>query len=158
MCVWRSWGEGGWRSGGWGWRRGEQMIKCFLCTFGKEVCSERKYFASFFLCRTDRFSERIIVQESKSVGMKDVDNDEMSTKCISVSVPLRYDQLMELRHNYIIIRATIDRILTITKTRLYNFDPLIPHFYIVKLGFLGVYIIFLISAQKHRMWVLVRTA
>ena len=36
----------------------------------------------------------------------------------------------------------------ITKTCLYNFDPLKPHFYIVKLGFTGVYIIFLISAQK----------
>ena len=36
----------------------------------------------------------------------------------------------------------------ITKTRLYNFDPLKPHFYIVKLGFTGVYIIFLISAQN----------
>ena len=34
----------------------------------------------------------------------------------------------------------------ITKTRLYNFDPFKPHFYIVKLGFTGVYIIFLISA------------
>ena len=32
-------------------------------------------------------------------------------------------------------------------TCLYNFDPLKPHFYIVKLGFTGVYIIFLISAQ-----------
>ena len=40
----------------------------------------------------------------------------------------------------------------ITKTRLCNFDPLKPHFYIVKLGFTGVYIIFLISAQKHRLW------
>ena len=30
----------------------------------------------------------------------------------------------------------------ITKTRLYNFDPRKPHFYIVKLGFTGVYIIF----------------
>ena len=46
----------------------------------------------------------------------------------------------------------------ITKTHLYNFDPVKPHFYIVKLGFTGVYIIFLISAQKHRLWVLVRTA
>ena len=34
------------------------------------------------------------------------------------------------------------------KTYLYNFDPLKPHFYIVKLGFTGVYIIFLISAQN----------
>ena len=48
----------------------------------------------------------------------------------------------------------------ITKTCLYNFDPLKPHFYIhvVKLGFTGVYIIFLISAYRHRLWVLVRTA
>ena len=45
----------------------------------------------------------------------------------------------------------------ITKT-LYNFDPLKLHFYIVKLGFTGVYIIFLISAQIHRLWALVRIA
>ena len=43
-------------------------------------------------------------------------------------------------------------ILDITKTCLYNFDPLKPHFYIVKLGFTGIYSIFLISAQKHRLW------
>ena len=36
----------------------------------------------------------------------------------------------------------------ITKTCLYNFDSLKPHFYTVKLGFTGVYIIFLISAQN----------
>ena len=36
----------------------------------------------------------------------------------------------------------------ITKTCLYNSDPLKPHFYIVKLGFTGVYIIFLISGQN----------
>ena len=36
----------------------------------------------------------------------------------------------------------------ITKTHLYNFEPLKPHFYIVKLGFTGLYIIFLISAQN----------
>ena len=35
-----------------------------------------------------------------------------------------------------------------TKTYLYNFDPLKPHFYIVNLGFTGVYIIFLISAKN----------
>ena len=31
----------------------------------------------------------------------------------------------------------------ITKTRIYNFVLLKPHFYIVKLGFTGVYIVFL---------------
>ena len=36
----------------------------------------------------------------------------------------------------------------ITKTYLYNFDPLKPHFHVVKLGFTGVYIIFHISAQN----------
>ena len=39
-----------------------------------------------------------------------------------------------------------------------NFDPLKLHFYIVKLGFTGVYTIFLILLKKHRLWVLVRTA
>ena len=38
--------------------------------------------------------------------------------------------------------------LLITETCLYNFDPLKPHFYTVKLGFTGVYIIFLISVQN----------
>ena len=37
---------------------------------------------------------------------------------------------------------------SITKTRLYHFDPLKPHFCIVKLGFTGVYIMFLISAKN----------
>ena len=41
------------------------------------------------------------------------------------------------------------------KTYLYNFDPFKPHFYIVKLEFTGVYIIFRISVQKHRLWVLI---
>ena len=36
----------------------------------------------------------------------------------------------------------------ITKTCLYNFDPLKPHFYTVKLGFTGVYIIFLILLEN----------
>ena len=48
--------------------------------------------------------------------------------------------------------------LLITKTRLYNFNPLKPHFYIVKLGFTWVYIIFSYFVKKHRLWVLVRTA
>ena len=46
----------------------------------------------------------------------------------------------------------------IMKIHLYNFDPLKPHFYIVKLGLTVVYIILLISAQKHRLWVLVLTS
>ena len=45
---------------------------------------------------------------------------------------------------YVIVKPDI----YIAKTCLYNYDPLKPHFYIVKLGFTGVYIIFLISAQN----------
>ena len=36
----------------------------------------------------------------------------------------------------------------ITKTYLYYYDPLKPHFYIVKLGFIIVYIIFRISVHN----------
>ena len=39
-----------------------------------------------------------------------------------------------------------------------NVYPLIPHFYIAKLGYAGVTPIFLIFTSKHRLWVLVRTA
>ena len=46
---------------------------------------------------------------------------------------------------------------SITKTCLYNFYPFKPRFYIVKLGFTGVYIIFLISAHTHRLWIRVPT-
>ena len=45
-------------------------------------------------------------------------------------------------------RTSIGRVGPVTKTRIYNFDPLKPHFYIMKLGSIGVYIIFLISAKN----------
>ena len=38
-----------------------------------------------------------------------------------------------------------------------NAQPLTPHFYTVKRGFTGVYIIVSYFALKHRLWVLVRT-
>ena len=38
-----------------------------------------------------------------------------------------------------------------------NVYPLTPHFYIVKVGFTGVYFIFFFCS-KNRLWVLVRTA
>ena len=50
-----------------------------------------------------------------------------------------------------------DNLIASTKTRLY-FDPLKLRFYTEILGFTGVYISFLISAQKQKLWVLVRTA
>ena len=33
-----------------------------------------------------------------------------------------------------------------------------PHFYMVKLGYAGVYLFLLIFDPKHRLWVLIRTA
>ena len=47
--------------------------------------------------------------------------------------------------------------MSITKTYLYIFDPLKPHFYTEKMRFTGVYIISINSTQKHILWVLVRT-
>ena len=61
------------------------------------------------------------------------------------------------RRSGIVLHSTIDNINIgiprkgrnhITKTCLYNFDPLKPYFYIAKLGFTGVYIIVFISAKK----------
>ena len=55
-----------------------------------------------------------------------------------------YCSFMHKRHNLMTGRT----IKFITKTHLYSFDPLKPHCYVVKLGFTGVYIIFLITAQN----------
>ena len=46
------------------------------------------------------------------------------------------------------IRKKCHLVYIITKTYLYNIEPLQPYFYIVKLGFTGVYIIFLNSVQN----------
>ena len=48
--------------------------------------------------------------------------------------------------------------LVVSRKHAYIILTPLNHFHIVKLGFTGVYIIFPISAQKHRLWVLVRTA
>ena len=47
-----------------------------------------------------------------------------------------------------ILCRQFQHVIYITKICLYNFDRLKPHFYIVKLGFTGVYIIFLILLQN----------
>ena len=64
----------------------------------------------------------------------------------------KYGSLTNLRNRHEALNVFADVSATvcfnITKTCLYNFDPLKPHFYIVKLGFVGVDIIFLISAQN----------
>ena len=54
----------------------------------------------------------------------------------------------ELKNKYAAMKPCSLSITIHQKTCLYNFDPLKPHFYTVKLGFTGGYIIFLISAQN----------
>ena len=51
-------------------------------------------------------------------------------------------------HMSILVRSKAHFLGNITKTYLYNFDILKPHFYIVKLGFTEVYVVFLLSAQN----------
>ena len=55
----------------------------------------------------------------------------------SIFTYVYYDSSLSRRVNIILYPATI------SKTCLYNFDPLKPHFYIVKLGFTRVYNFFL---------------
>ena len=56
------------------------------------------------------------------------------------------------------IAALMFRLIQVTtKTYLYNFNPLKPHFYIEQLGFTGVHY-FSYFCSKHRVWVLIRTA
>ena len=77
-------------------------------------------------------------------------------KILNINMEKSRKMIQHLRNRqnaYVTVRGPY-----ITKTRLYNFDPFKPHFYIVKLGCSGVYIIFLILLKKHRLWVLVRTA
>ena len=71
----------------------------------------------------------------------------IDTFCCSYPIILLADSLIRSA-----LSVNVPAAYFITKTYLYNFDPLKPHFYIVKLGFTGVYIIFLISAQKRRLW------
>ena len=61
---------------------------------------------------------------------------------------LKIKSLPHIRH----VRLLYPLIFHITKTSPYYEHPLTPHFYIVNLGFTGVYF-FLIFAPKHRLWV-----
>ena len=77
---------------------------------------------------------------------------KLSDICFSdfvVERPSHPSWLSKMRPLKILIRLCES---DITKTYLYNCDPLTPHFYIIKLGFTGVYTIFLTSTQKQRLW------
>ena len=59
-------------------------------------------------------------------------------------------QTLQFGENFIKIGQQLKKtsMFNITKTYIYNFAPLKPHFYTVKLGFTGVYIIFLILLKN----------
>ena len=75
----------------------------------------------------------------------------------SASVSAQSDQSRRCPHEEI-LNHWLSKMRPITKIYLYYSDSLESHLFIVKLGFTGVYIIFLISTEKYRLWVLVRTA
>ena len=68
---------------------------------------------------------------------------------LSVDNSILHVDICYRQQQWSLIKATRLICFRITKTCLYKFDPLKPHFYIVKLGFAGVYIIFLIFAKIH---------
>ena len=68
-------------------------------------------------------------------------------KVVSVPIMMSTVEYVYIYTHYIWLKSNL-YLGNITKTCLYYFDHLKPHFYIVKLGFTGVYIIFLISAQN----------
>ena len=105
---------------------------------------------------------------SESLGIRDNESwlcflNSASLICRGTDISTYFRESLGLRDNesrlYILPVAPMEEVHVmtehtphmkppITKTRLYNFDPLKPHFYIVKLGATGIYIIFLVSAQK----------
>ena len=68
----------------------------------------------------------------------------MSKQTMTVPMP----QTKETQSNQLPFLNGIITVLGRVPSRKHAFDPLKPYFYIVKLGFTGVYIIFLISAQN----------
>ena len=170
VCVWA--GEGG--SGVW-WDGGVPVCLCawggvfvVLLSMGRgrdafnyqrgSLFYKRKWPGSFgngvtLLLYTGGIIHLLIYEEFRFMNRTE-QRELLYHKCKQTrDLPAKYQ---DHRNYYMSLSSGDAR--TITKTYLYNFDPLKPHFYIVKLGFIGVYIIFIISAQRHRLWVLVRTA
>ena len=89
---------------------------------------------------------------AKVASFLHVDNNVESDQIAQTDLSLRWAHVLKGKFSQ--VAAQYVRLLyIITKTYLYNFIPLKAHFYIVKLRFTGVYIIFLFSTQKHRLWV-----
>ena len=75
---------------------------------------------------------------------------------VKLEIPYDHNRTT-IKLNLACVNSLVIRMKRIRKTCPCDLYPLTPHFYIVKLGFTGVYF-FLIFALKHRSLVLVRTA
>ena len=135
---------------------------CFQ--FEEELDSTCISFTNFYSKQYDKIFLRAEFNVSINIDMKN-DRKYLFSYLLLILTELFAHQLEKSHRFFLSVHdsmpvSTIEICLQfcspkyITKTYLYNFDPLKPHFYIVKLGFTGVYISFLISAQKHRLWVL----
>ena len=92
----------------------------------------------------------------RSIWVTDIDHACFQVNRINLgNVTTIFIQILSLMGprwlSWMHVRLVIRR-LRITKTYLYNFDPLKPHFYVVKLGFTGVYIIFLFLLTSKDCW------
>ena len=92
----------------------------------------------------------------KNIGVILFENFQFLVVKFSIYLKRRVFVMYELREH--VPRCSKFSPYSITKTYLYNFTPLKPNFYIVKLGFTGYTLFFLITAQKHWLWILVGTA
>ena len=92
-----------------------------------------------------------VIHESKAVQIHVHIAIAAASMCLGCLVALK---IRTTTMSHIVWKSTFGHVRPANhhETYLYNFDPLKPHFYIVKLGFTGVCIIFLISAQKRRLW------
>ena len=99
----------------------------------------------------DPVKNRIIFHDIMKTTIRSV---SLKTRLVHTFFFLKDEHLFSKN---ITAQIVIKLIKNFTKTCLYIVDPLKTHFYIVKLGFTGVYIIFLILLKNHRLWVLVRT-
>ena len=127
--------------------QGRQLYHIVLISFWEGIYSKRKDCSqkgvnAFFL-EPIPFQKGLVGQESKQ--------KDSFVKNIEANLPTHPHN--SLQYNRLSLsRLRLSRYTTyfevITKTRLYNFDPLKPNFYTLKQGFTGVDIIFLISASE----------
>ena len=92
-------------------------------------------------CATEGGYSISINEETDSISLK-LPSRSSFCQCLYINTTVCLNEYLERN------KCCLNKQVFITKTCLYNFDPLKPHQYIVILGFTGVYIIFLISAQN----------